>query len=157
MNTFLDIHGKQILRPEGESIHWRIAAYAVVLSEDKTILTVTEKKDPDHYMLPGGGIEAVESIPEGVMRECYEETGYRVKLSDTVPFFVGETYFFDAKYYHCVNLFYHATLVDGMQNAEAINQSEDEIASVDWVPVKDINNENCKYVVYPAIQTLLQP
>ena len=54
------------------------AASAVVADADGRIL-LQRRRDNELWALPGGGMEAGESIAETAIREVFEETGYKVR------------------------------------------------------------------------------
>jgi len=156
MNTFFDIHQNPIeIKPE-EKISWRISAYAAILSEDKKILLVKAQYDKNIWLLPGGEINTDESIAEGIERECYEETGYRIKIDFTKPIYTGESNFYCCdEFRHSINLIYPAKLLSTEQNKEVINSLEpNEIEKVEWVSLSEISENNCHHIMYPAIKVL---
>lgn len=55
-------------------------ARAIILKDDKLLSIKVVFKDgrPDHYLFPGGGVDAGETIKEAAVREAYEEYGVRV-------------------------------------------------------------------------------
>ncbi|GAA6180757.1 NUDIX hydrolase [Shimia sp. NS0008-38b] len=55
----------------------RPGAYAVLLREGQMLITHQSAPFPE-YQLPGGGIDPGESPVVALMREAYEETGYRL-------------------------------------------------------------------------------
>lgn len=61
-----------------------IGAGGLVLSEDRQILVVLEKRDrierPEHLKLPGGMLERREHLAEAAVREVFEETGIRTQF-----------------------------------------------------------------------------
>lgn len=61
-----------------------IGAGGLVLSEDRQILVVLEKRDrvdrPEHLKLPGGMLERREHLAEAAVREVLEETGIRTEF-----------------------------------------------------------------------------
>ena len=156
MNTFFDIHQNPIERKPEEKIFWRISAYAVVCSEDNKILLVAPQYDKNIWLLPGGGVDIDESIAKGIERECYEETGYRVKVDFTKSIYIGESNFYCLdKFYHSIILIYPAKLLSTEQNKEVINSLEpNEIEKVEWVPLSEISEKNCHHIYYPAIKIL---
>lgn len=155
---FLDANRKEYTLPKNEKIHWRISVYSLVLSKDNKLL-VNIPTWNTLYELPGGGVEPHEAIAEGMIRECYEETGYRIKSVSNMPFYMAESNFYHRtlkRFYRSVNLVYRAKLVSQKQYKEGINSSENpnEIAQVEWVPLSRLNKKNCHHIVYPAIKLL---
>ena len=57
--------------------HQRVAAYAVVVADDRLLLTRLAQGTgaEGRWNLPGGGLEPAESPADGVVREVAEETG----------------------------------------------------------------------------------
>jgi ADP-ribose pyrophosphatase YjhB (NUDIX family) len=64
----------------------KVAVSAVVLDESGRILMI-RRTDNDLYAIPGGGLEAGETVSEAVAREVLEETGIRVEVVDLVGVF----------------------------------------------------------------------
>jgi 8-oxo-dGTP diphosphatase len=58
----------------------RVAAYAVVVREDRLLLTLLSGRTgaPGRWTLPGGGIDPGEEPVDAVLREVHEETGQTV-------------------------------------------------------------------------------
>jgi len=52
---------------------------------------------------PGGEVDTDESIAEGIERECYEETGYRVKVD-----FHKNQYMLENQIFYCQDSFRHS-------------------------------------------------
>lgn len=155
MTTYLDIHQQQVELPPGEQVQWRLAAYALVQSSSNEVLLVTQQHDKIRKMLPGGEVELTESIEDGLRRECYEETGYKIQIDSQVPIFVGESHFYFNGFFHCINMVFQSSLKSNDQNTAMINSIEpNEIESVDWIPLADISEQNCHHIIYPAIQSL---
>lgn len=65
-----------------------IGAGGLVLSEDRQILVVLEKRDridrPEHLKLPGGMLERHEHLAEAAIREVFEETGIRTEFQGLI-------------------------------------------------------------------------
>ncbi|MCF7907205.1 NUDIX hydrolase [Patescibacteria group bacterium] len=155
-NDFFDVNQQLIKRKKGDQVFWRISAYGLIRSPQKKILLVVPQYNKDIWILPGGEINLDESVEEGIIRECYEETGYRVKIKGTKPFYVGETNFYCMqKFCHSINLIYEANLTSLKQDKEVINSLEpNEVERVEWVPLEEIGQKKCHFVMYPAIKIL---
>lgn len=156
MTIFLDIYQKPTELPPNEKIFWRISAHTIV-EKDGSILVIKPLYDESKWVLPGGGVEPNESIAEGIERECYEETGYKIKVDTSQPIRLGESNFYDLekskKYFHSVNLVYPGKLLSEKQDQYVINTIElNEVAKVEWIPLEEINEKNCHHIMYPAIE-----
>jgi len=156
MTIFFDLFKNPVELPENEEIFWRISAYALIKNKENKILMTLPTYDTSKWMLPGGGISTSEKVLDGIVRECYEETGYRVKITSNTPIFFGETAFFhEKKFLHSLNLVFSASLISDKQDEHMINSAEkDEIAKVEWIPITNLNEKNCRNIIFPAIQTL---
>lgn len=158
---FYDINSNKVDLPKGEKIHWRMGGYAICRSKDNKILMVKSRFDK-RWNLPGGGIEPHETLLEGVSREFYEETGYKMQDQGQEPFLVTQGYFFDnavsKKFYHAVNFFYLVELHSKSQDKEAINrgvETEGEIVEVKWLDLAEINEENCHPMDFEGISKII--
>jgi 8-oxo-dGTP diphosphatase len=60
----------------------RLAVGAVVLREDGAVLLVRRARPPavGSWTLPGGKVEAGETLEQAIAREVHEETGLRVEV-----------------------------------------------------------------------------
>jgi 8-oxo-dGTP diphosphatase len=56
----------------------RPGAYAVIRDGDDVL--VTEQADPHEFQLPGGGLDPDEGLVRALHRECFEETGWRIRV-----------------------------------------------------------------------------
>lgn len=57
-----------------------------ILIEDEKILTVSRKDDHTKIGLPGGKVERGELPQAAIIRECFEETGMKVKINSVDSF-----------------------------------------------------------------------
>jgi 8-oxo-dGTP diphosphatase len=58
--------------------HHSVSVVGIVVREDRRVLVI-RRKDNGTYQAPGGILEHTERIEDGVAREVFEETGYRVR------------------------------------------------------------------------------
>jgi ADP-ribose pyrophosphatase YjhB (NUDIX family) len=74
----------------------RVGARMILLDDEDRVLLIEETgEDPlgnwHHWLTPGGGVEAQESLTEAATREVVEETGVRVVLPpDAMPYHVQQ-------------------------------------------------------------------
>lgn len=64
-------------REPGRTYRRRPGAYAILLRDDRVLLTHQTDPHPE-FQLPGGGIDPGESPLRALHREVFEETGWRV-------------------------------------------------------------------------------
>jgi|SRR3989344_5742770 len=100
----------------------------VVLFNEKDEIALIGNKVNNFFLLPGGGIEADESILDGVRRECQEETGCEIEIQDAL----GVTEDFrsrDSK--HCISFGYSAKVIS--YGTPSLTENEADIgAYVKW-------------------------
>jgi ADP-ribose pyrophosphatase YjhB (NUDIX family) len=71
------------LRPVRHSVK------AVIIEEDRILLTHNRDDEGEFYLLPGGGQRPGETAPEALRRECREELGVEVQVG---PFLMMREY-----------------------------------------------------------------
>jgi 8-oxo-dGTP diphosphatase len=62
----------------GSSARFRVGVYAVIFDEERVLLA--HRRDIDWWNLPGGGMEAGETVEEAIRREVREETSLDVEV-----------------------------------------------------------------------------
>lgn len=154
-SIFRDARGKTIHKPRTAPITWRVSAYAFVKKGSKAL--IIKDAASGQWEFPGGGIEPYETIAEGLQRECYEETGYKVRMHGD-PIYINDEFFYNhknKKFYHSVCFVCYAKLTDAKQHAEVINTVEpDEILDVRWSTVKDIPLNQWHPIFRPFIKRI---
>ena len=71
------------LDAESSSPIFRIGVFALIFNQEKQIL-LGHRRDIDWWNLPGGGMEAGETVDEAIRREVYEETGLEIKVDQLI-------------------------------------------------------------------------
>lgn len=59
----------------------RLGCSAAIFDERREKLLLTRRADNDQWCLPGGGVDAGESVSEACIREVWEETGLQVRVT----------------------------------------------------------------------------
>ena len=62
-------------------------AVSALIRDDQGRILMIHRTDNDMYSIPGGGVEAGETVSEAVIREVKEETGIDVRVIDMVGVF----------------------------------------------------------------------
>lgn len=157
-NIFFDVKRQPVEKPSDAPVSWRISAYPLVKNSQGHILLVTPPWN-NQWEMPGGGIAPDETIPEGVARECFEETGYRITVPLPTPFHMGEQFFYghwSTQFFHSLYYMYEAVLVHERQDLSAINQGGHvETEKIDWLPIDALNETNCHPLHLAAIRAYL--
>ncbi len=117
----------------------RLAAYAVIVDDDRVLLALWNEADSPRWTLPGGGVELHETVEEGVVREVREESGYDVELGSLLG--VHSYVIPPERRRHgrgrsmkAVRVIYTATVVGGDLTVE-VDGSTDEAR---WFPLSEV-------------------
>lgn len=117
----------------------RVRASAIVVQGDKilTFRAIDPVNGKEYYFLPGGKIEAHETAPEAVIRETFEETGYRIRVEESSC--IDKEYIFQwaGEDFDCLTLFYRGYLLNSLR---AVVKDADYNKGVEWLPISEIKN-----------------
>jgi 8-oxo-dGTP diphosphatase len=118
----------------------RLAAYAVIVdNRDRLLLALWNEADTPQWTLPGGGVDLLESVEEGAVREVREESGYTIELGALLGM---HSYVVPAERRHvrtgrpmkAVRVVFTATIVGGELTAE-VGGTTDESR---WWPLSQV-------------------
>lgn len=72
----------QVLKGEriGKTAHIRTGCSAVIFDKRRERILLTRRTDNGRWCLPGGAMDAGESVEETCIREVWEETGLQVRV-----------------------------------------------------------------------------
>lgn len=150
---YLDSHGNHIEKPADAPVLWRVAGYVVVWDDNKLLMV---KSGSGLWILPGGGVEDNEAITSAAVRECAEETGYKVAVNDNQPIYVREQPFYHTsseQFYHSLQLFYAASLLASEPDETLILERDKEREST-WVDVRELSLESTHHTIRELIEKL---
>jgi 8-oxo-dGTP pyrophosphatase MutT (NUDIX family) len=122
------IYGKRI----GKQGELRLGCSAVLFDKNSAKILLTRRTDNGMWCLPGGMIEAGESVAEGCAREVWEETGLRVSVIRLTGIYSDPNnvvVFPDGTQVHIVVLNFIVELLSGHPSLS------NETTAVDWFPV----------------------
>jgi 8-oxo-dGTP pyrophosphatase MutT (NUDIX family) len=111
-----------------------VGVSAVVVDDEGRIL-MQKRADNGLWVLPGGGMDLTESVPQAAVREVKEETGYDVEVTGMVGLYTDARHiiaYSDGEVRRQFNICLTARVVGG---ALAIS---DESADVRWVSSDEI-------------------
>lgn len=121
----------------------RSTAKAIILNNGKILLNKCyDKNNGEYYSLPGGGQNKYETLHEAIIRECLEETGYKVKpvcfaaLCEEIcdNLIVRQTSQYPHKMFHI--------FICELCSEERTTPTEIDKMQIDtqWLDIKDLNN-----------------
>lgn len=106
---------------------------AIIFDEQNNIALIGNKVN-EFCLLPGGGIDPDESIEEGIVRECLEETGCNVKLMQEIGV-IDDYRNRDKK--HCINYCYTALLLGEKGELQLTEEETKNGVHVIWMPLPE--------------------
>lgn len=137
-NTLLAGRAEMDLTINTAGIICSIRATALIIKNN--MFLAAKSADYDCYYTVGGGVRAGESSEDAVIREVYEEIGYRLEIDRLA--FIGERFCeIDGQLYHEISFFYlmkNCTELDIMNNSSSDLPKE----TLHWLPISDLPNIN---------------
>lgn len=126
-----DIFSRENLIPKDNSSWINRPTGKVILINTNNEIALIGNRVHDFFMLPGGGIDEGETVEEGLIRECLEETGYTASLTS----YVGYTESFrNRNSRHSTTYCYIAQPISFQ--GQSLTDSEKEIGVyVKWIPL----------------------
>ncbi|KEK24907.1 NUDIX domain-containing protein [Bacillus gaemokensis] len=119
----------------------RNSVKAILIHEEKLLVTTYEDEEGIYHLLPGGGQEVGETLDKTLKRECLEETGIEVKEGDLL--FIREC-FMDSEI-HRVEFMYSCTPVSFTNVKSKSLNMDSKQTGILWLPIADLQH----YPLFP--------
>ncbi|GIP24673.1 NUDIX domain-containing protein [Paenibacillus sp. J22TS3] len=121
----------------------RNSARAVIVEQERVLLTKNQDHMGVYYLFPGGGQEKGEDLRAAVIRECLEEIGCRVEAGDLIAVreYIGRNHEF-AKWdsdLHQVEFYFGCGIVGGDQPANGAIPDDTQIG-VEWIDLDQLGD-----------------
>ena len=130
----------------------RVAAKAIIVREGRLLVTKNLDAQGEWYLLPGGGQEPGEALPETVRRECREEVGADVEVGDLrfVRDYIGRHHEFPTEdgEVHALELMFACTLLPGEEPRTGALPDSAQVG-VAWLDLADLE----RHRLYPQALT----
>ena len=125
----------------------------VMMVRKKTLLLVKRKYNPDagYWSIPGGHLDLGEMVEQAAEREAFEETGFKVKVTDLAG--IINKVMYDEKgniEYHYVLLNYYVEQIEGDPNQPP--EAADDALEAKFVPFEELK----KYQLTKSLIELLR-
>ena len=111
----------------------RNAAKALIIKDGKMLAIKLKDEQDEWYIMPGGGQDVEEILPEAVCREVAEELGLQVEVKDLVFVIEGV----HGESFHRVDLVFLCEYRGKIENA--VLQSDTYQVGYDWLDIKRLN------------------
>ncbi|MBO5449510.1 MAG: NUDIX domain-containing protein [Ruminococcus sp.] len=118
----------------------RNSAKALVIRDGKMAAIKIRDAGEEWYIMPGGGQEPEETLPEAVCREVSEELGINVKCKELL--FVVEGVHGES--FHRVDLIFNCEFINDIPHAAL--QSDTNQVGVEWLDISTLNLQQ----LYPS-------
>ncbi|MGM1048987.1 8-oxo-dGTP pyrophosphatase MutT, NUDIX family [Paenibacillus uliginis N3/975] len=120
----------------------RNSAKAVIIQNERVLLTKNVDQDGIFYLFPGGGQEKYEELKDAVVRECIEEIGCSVKVKDIlfIREYIGKNHQFaewDADI-HQVEFYFECEMETKDEVFNGHNPDDAQIG-VEWIELARMN------------------
>lgn len=127
---FNKVLGIEKVDRENVKVNHREAVRAVILSDDKLLMVLTNKGD---YKFPGGGVKSEEKHEEAIIREVREETGYIINaVKENIGVFTERSMdeFHEGAIFEMTSYYY----ICEVSEKQVLQQLDDYEAELDFCP-----------------------
>jgi 8-oxo-dGTP diphosphatase len=128
----------------------RVAGKAVIIRDGRLLVTSNADNEGIFYLLPGGGQEVGEPLPETLRRECREEVGVDVEVHELllVRDYISDHHEFaeEAPGVHQLELMFRCSIADDAVPNSGSSPDAWQ-TGVEWLDVSHLE----EYRLYPKI------
>jgi len=130
----------------------RNSAKAIIVDNNRILLTKNKDEQGFFYLYPGGGQEQGEELKDAVQRECLEELGCQVEVGDIVHVreYIGKNHEFsewDADV-HQVEFYFECRILEDVTDFHGSNPDSNQV-DVEWIELERLHEIR----VYPRTLT----
>lgn len=118
----------------------RNSSKALIIEEGRMLAIKMRDHDEEWYIMPGGGQEAGELLPDAVCREVAEETGIEVAVKELA--FVIEGAHGEA--FHRVDFVFLCKYIGGL--SDVVPRRDHNQTGCDWLDIQTLNHSK----LYPS-------
>ena len=118
----------------------RTSAKAVVIREGKLLAIKVNDGKEEWYILPGGGQDSEETLPETAEREVREETGIHVQCKELLFVIEGV----HGEDFHRIDLVFSCEYIG--EAPDVVLHNDKNQVGMDWLAVSELN----KLPLYPS-------
>ena len=111
----------------------RNAAKALIIKDDKMLAIKISDGKEEWYIMPGGGQDVEELLPEAACREVAEELGLQVEVKDLAFVIEGV----HGERFHRVDLVFLCEYIGEMERATL--QGDTNQVGYDWLDIETLN------------------
>jgi len=111
----------------------RNAAKALIIKDDKMLAIKINDGKEEWYIMPGGGQDVEELLPDTVCREVAEELGLLVEVKNLVFVIEGV----HGEQFHRVDLVFLCEYISEIENS--VLQTDTNQVGYDWLDIKTLN------------------
>lgn len=120
--------------------HIRLISRAILQNEEGLFAIHRIERDDEfgkwtYYETPGGGVDEGETPEEGLVRECLEETGYKVRILEELGI-VDDYYNYISR--NNINHYYLAKIIGGDGKKVIASHGDSLIAETLYLPIGEI-------------------
>ena len=119
----------------------RIRPAALIIENNHVLFLKYDYSGGNKFALPGGNVDAGETFPVTIARECEEELGIEVEVGEMIA--VGQVHA-TTDYDACLHVIFEGDIVGGIPVLQAGETTANDLV---WVPVDKIAELN----IYPSM------